>query len=155
MSEKEKYSVSKTAKLLGFSRARFYELLDQGVFPRPFRDPANNRPYYDNELVQKCQAIKETCVDIEGRPVVFYKNKKTTTSEDSKDAKKELSNRHTEIYHIVKAMGVECSYAQFAEVCNQLLPNRGDDISRAAAIKNIYRHLCRNKKVPDNFKIIS
>jgi hypothetical protein len=45
-------SVSEMARLVGLSRARFYQLIGTGTFPAPSYDPGSGRPYYDHEQQQ-------------------------------------------------------------------------------------------------------
>ena len=47
---KEAVSITEMARMVGLSRARFYELVAQGVFVPPVHSISNKRPYYNPEL---------------------------------------------------------------------------------------------------------
>jgi len=60
------------ANLCGLSRTRFYELLSEGVFPRPQRKNDAARPYYNRDGQQACLRVKATNQGINGKLVLFY-----------------------------------------------------------------------------------
>ena len=69
---KEVVSVSEMARTLGLSRARFYQLMREGVFPEPCRPEGSKRPYYDREKQEQCVTVRRTNCGIDGRPILFY-----------------------------------------------------------------------------------
>ena len=76
-------SVSEMARGLGLSRARFYQLVETGVFPPPVRS-GNRRPFYPPDLQQKCLAIRQTRVGFNGLPVLFNKRRQSGKSRSVK-----------------------------------------------------------------------
>lgn len=64
-------TVSEMATMCGFSRSRFYELLDSGVFPPPVYKVSTHRPFYTEELQQLCLEICDTGRRIDGNAVQF------------------------------------------------------------------------------------
>ncbi len=42
-------TVAEMARMVGLSRARFYQLQDAGIFPLPLYDVSTRRPFYDEE----------------------------------------------------------------------------------------------------------
>ena len=72
---KDVYSVTEVINELGLSRARFYQLQNMGVFPKPlYLTP--KRPYYTQDLRQKCIQVRKTGIGDNGRPTVFYNSRK-------------------------------------------------------------------------------
>ncbi len=69
---KEIVTVAEMARFVGLSRARFYSLMRQGVFPAPSRDPATKRPFYDRKNQKRCIEVRRTNCGANGRPVLFY-----------------------------------------------------------------------------------
>jgi hypothetical protein len=65
-------TVSEMARMVGLSRARFYQLLQAGVFPQPVYDVRSRRPLYVKELQQACHEVRQTNCGIDGKPVPFY-----------------------------------------------------------------------------------
>jgi len=60
------------SRLCGLSRARFYQLLADGVFPAPKRNATTHRPYYDPDGQAACLKVKATNCGINGQPILFY-----------------------------------------------------------------------------------
>ncbi len=54
-----RFSVTEMAKIVGLSRARFYQLLKAEYFPAPKRDNETGRPYYDQKGLELCQHCKK------------------------------------------------------------------------------------------------
>lgn len=69
---KEIVSVSEMARMLGLSRARFYQLMREGVFPEPCRPEGGKRPFFDRERQEQCVTVRRTNCGIDGRPILFY-----------------------------------------------------------------------------------
>jgi hypothetical protein len=66
------YSVTEVARSLELSRARFYQLVQEGVFPTPVYDIRSRRPYYTVELQQRCHQVRQTNIGQNGLPILFY-----------------------------------------------------------------------------------
>ena len=69
-------SVSEMARMLGLSRARFYQLLGK-TFPRPVTDESSGRPCYPEELQRVCLEARRRNCGIDGKPVMFYARRMT------------------------------------------------------------------------------
>jgi hypothetical protein len=65
-------SVTEMARMLGLSRARFYQLQKAGVFPAPVYSLSNRRPIYVEELQKMCLEVRRKNFGVNGRPVLFY-----------------------------------------------------------------------------------
>jgi hypothetical protein len=72
------YSVAETAKLCGISRARFYELISDGVMPHPIYCVHTKRPLFTADMAALCVRVKETNTAIDGRYVIFYNRRELT-----------------------------------------------------------------------------
>ncbi|MHC4093389.1 MAG: helix-turn-helix transcriptional regulator, partial [Planctomycetota bacterium] len=57
---KQCVSVTEMSRMVGLSRARFYQLMNQGVFPTPARRGETNRPFYDREGQEQCLLVRRT-----------------------------------------------------------------------------------------------
>lgn len=64
--------VAEMARMVGLSRARFYQLVQAGTFPQPLYDPQTNRPYFSEELQRQCLEVRRRNCGVDGRPVLFY-----------------------------------------------------------------------------------
>lgn len=69
---KVRVTVTEMARMCGLSRARFYQLLAEGVFPAPSRNQATGRPFYDTEQQNACLQVKRTNQGVNGKPIIFY-----------------------------------------------------------------------------------
>jgi hypothetical protein len=65
-------SVAEMARMVGLSRARFYQLMSAGTFPKPEYDPQTKRPYYTEELQRRCLEVRRRNCGVDGRPILFY-----------------------------------------------------------------------------------
>ncbi len=72
-------SISEACKLMNLSRARFYQLLDKGIFPQPVYQIKTRRPFYDLELQQQLIQIRETGVGANGQLMLFYSPRTKST----------------------------------------------------------------------------
>ena len=65
-------TVSEMARMVGLSRARFYQLVKEGIFPEPSRWPTTNRPYFDHAQQEQCLTIRKTHCGANRKAVLFY-----------------------------------------------------------------------------------
>jgi len=65
-------SVADMARMVGLSRARFYQLVESGVFPRPERHVETNRPFYSEEQQKVVLEVRRRNCGVNGQPVLFY-----------------------------------------------------------------------------------
>ena len=72
-------SVTDMSRIVELSRARFYQLLDMGFFPKPLHDERSKRPYYDLELQQKCLECRQSGIGADGSYMLFYSPRKSET----------------------------------------------------------------------------
>lgn len=68
---REAVSVAEMARMLGLSRARFYQLLGN-TFPHPVYDLQTRRPFYNSDQQAICLEVRRRNCGIDGRPVLFY-----------------------------------------------------------------------------------
>lgn len=87
-------SVAEMARMVGLSRARFYQLLTAGAFPSPVYEVASRRPIYTEELQRACLEVRRRNCGIDGKPVLFYARNRAATpikSKKPKEPKKDVS----------------------------------------------------------------
>lgn len=65
-------SVAEMARMVGLSRARFYQLMSAGTFPKPEYDERTKRPQYTEELQRRCLEVRRRNCGVDGKPVMFY-----------------------------------------------------------------------------------
>ncbi len=69
---KEIVTVSEMSRMCRLSRARFYQLVREGIFPEPSRNPKTRRPLYDREQQEQCLEIRRSNLGANGKAVMFY-----------------------------------------------------------------------------------
>ena len=69
---KEIVTVTEMARMCRLSRARFYQLIDEGIFPEPSRNEESGRPLFDREQQEQCLAVRRTNKGANGKAVMFY-----------------------------------------------------------------------------------
>lgn len=71
-------SIASMAKMVGLSRARFYQLMESGVFPRPERHAESGRPFYSEEQQKVVLEVRRRNCGINGQAVLFYARRMPT-----------------------------------------------------------------------------
>ena len=65
-------SVAEMARMVGLSRARFYQLVREGIFPTPVYDVTTRRPFFTEEMQDICMGVKKRNCGANGKPILFY-----------------------------------------------------------------------------------
>lgn len=69
---KEAVSVTGMARMVGLSRARFYQLMREGVFPLPSRQNETMRPFFSREQQERCLEVRRLNRGVNGQVILFY-----------------------------------------------------------------------------------
>jgi hypothetical protein len=64
-------TVAEMARMVGLSRARFYQLVGT-AFPHPVYDVTTRRPLYVEEQQEVCLEVRRRNCGVDGKPVLFY-----------------------------------------------------------------------------------
>jgi hypothetical protein len=70
--QKSAVTVAEMARMVGLSRARFYQLIGS-AFPYPIYDVATKRPFFPPELQEQCLDVRRRNLGIGGKPVLFHR----------------------------------------------------------------------------------
>ena len=113
-------SVTELAGKIGLSRARFYQLMEKGVFPKPVYCTRTRRPFYTLNLQQKCIDIRKTGIGYNQQPVVFYSERrsKPRKSQNSPDS------LYEELTDILKQMGLHITCNKLKNAVRALYPEK-------------------------------
>jgi hypothetical protein len=132
-------SVSAACQLVGLSRARFYQLIEQGIFPQPIYHIRTKRPYYDIALQKKLLEIRDTCIGENGDLIIFYsprKNKSTSTPK-----KKKVDPVVKELTEILNSMGLETTTNRVKQGLTELYPAGIKDVDQGVVIRELFRFI--------------
>ena len=69
---KEIVTVSEMSRMCRLSRARFYQLIHESVFPTPSRNRQTGRPFFDRAQQEQCLLIRRINKGANGKAVMFY-----------------------------------------------------------------------------------
>ena len=138
-------TVAEMARMVGLSRARFYQLQNAGVFPPPIYDVATRRPFFDEKTQQVCLEVRRRNCGINGKPVLFYARRGGEQATTKKRKTETKSNKqYAAIVDAVKALGVVSANNQKvnkAIAC--LFPGGLDGTDQAEVIRSVFVHLQR------------
>jgi hypothetical protein len=101
-------SVSEMCRMIGLSRARFYQLIGT-AFPHPLYDVATRRPIYTEELQMICLEVRRRNCGIDGKPILFYAWRSGVSVSSAKPRRKPTPTKKSEYVEIVdgvKALGL-------------------------------------------------
>jgi len=139
-------SVSEMARMVGLSRARFYQLLGT-TFPKPVTDEASGRPCYPEELQRVCLEARRRNCGIDGKPVMFYSRRLTPSVIRRTSKTKPTVQRDgllTEVADAVRSLGMTgVSDGQIAAVVRELYPSGLAGADMNGAIRAVFLALTR------------
>jgi len=130
-------TVPEMAKILGLSRARLYQLLQEGVFPRPVR-PGTKRPYYPLELQQKRIEIRQTRIGFNGQPILFNDSRRSKSGK----CRTQSGDKFEELVVILRELRLSVTLNKIKKAVKTLYPEglpegRIED----TVIRDLFRHL--------------
>ena len=102
-------TVAEMARMVGLSRARFYQLQDAGIFPLPLYDVSTRRPFYDEEAQRVCLEVRRRNCGINGKPVLFYARRggeQSPAKKRTSSTKPKSNNQYAAIVDAVKSLGL-------------------------------------------------
>ena len=146
-------SVAEMARMLGLSRARFYQLVGS-TFPWPQYDLATRRPFYNEELQRVCLDVRRQNCGIDGRPLLFYARRPTTAPPLRKPRKAAAASddRHADLVDGLKGLGLAAATAaQVAEAVKELYPNGASDVPQGELVRAVFLYL-RRQNSRDNVR---
>ena len=84
---KEIVTVTEMAQMCNLSRARFYQLVNEKIFPSPSRNKDTGRPFFDREQQEQCLLIRRQNKGANGKAVIFYGNRPLTVQQPASKRK--------------------------------------------------------------------
>jgi hypothetical protein len=134
---KQIFSITDMAMNCNLSRARFYQLLGTGFFPKPLHDDRSKRPYYNLDLQQKCLEARQSGVGADGSFMLFYSPRKKET----KPRVKKVDPLIKELTETLESMGLETTVEQVQTSLPELYPDGTEGVEQGVIIRELYRHL--------------
>jgi hypothetical protein len=117
-------SVAEMARMVGLSRARFYQLVNDGVFPSPLYRIETRRPFFDQQMQELCLEVRRRNCGLNGRPVLFYARRLGTPTTKVKTTPPKNSHKHADLIEGLRALGLTTvTVAQVEAALQQTFPN--------------------------------
>ncbi len=151
---KEIITVSEMAHMCRLSRARFYQLIAEDIFPAPSRNQQTGRPFFDREQQERCLLVRRTNRGANGKAVMFYgcrieapqpppKRKQLPISRSSK-----RQSRHdpvlTELRHGLTQLGMtNLTDVDIRQALAQAYPDGHRNVESAELLRAVFGELQR------------
>jgi hypothetical protein len=150
MSEETKavVTVSQMARMVGLSRARFYQLQRAGVFPMPLYDVATRRPVYEEELQKVCLEVRRRNCGVNNKPVLFYARRVPITAVPVRptraSAKPPKDRQHADVIAALQGLGlVSVTASQVSAAVKELYPHGTAGVAEAEVVRAVFLFLKR------------
>jgi hypothetical protein len=141
-------TVSEMARMVGLSRARFYQLQKAGVFPAPTYQAG--RPVYTEDQQQVCLEVRRKNRGINGQPVLFYARRRGIEPAKHKSRADPPPARSKDIPALLDGLNglglTTATAAQVVEVTKQLFPQGTDGHDQAEVLRAVFLHLKRQNQ---------
>ena len=131
-------SVIDMIKMLGLSRARFYQLIDKNIFPPPLYCPKSKRPFFTAELQQICLDIRESNIGYNGSYVLFYSPRKNSAVVKNSKSSTSVNEPISELTETLKKMKLDVDVQKVKKAMDELYPN-GTDTNAGTQIRDLFR----------------
>ena len=138
-------TVAEMARMVGLSRARFYQL--QGTtFPLPVYDVATRRPIYLEEQQKVCLEVRRRNCGIDGKPVLFYARRpepRPVAASTRRPKAKPKSEQHVDLIEALKSLGLTATSEQVASAVKEIFPHGVAGIEQSEVIRTVFVRLKR------------
>ena len=137
-------SVAEMARMVGLSRARFYQLQKAGIFPQSERDPETRRPFYTEELQNTCLEVRHRNCGVNGKPILFYVKRTPVAPRPRKVTAPKKQDRHTDLIDPLRALGLtSVTDATVESAIKDLFPQGTSEVEKSEVVKAVFLHLRR------------
>lgn len=128
--------------IVGLSRAQFYNLQRDNVFPLAKTDKRTGRKYFSLEQQKDCYNIRTSGITHTGKFYLFYEPRSSNQSSfPQKKTAPKADSRTIEIMETLKQMGLEVKAEQVLEALKSMYPEGCDNIEEGILIRNLFRLL--------------
>ncbi len=140
-------SVSEMARMVGLSRARFYQLQKDGYFPPPERDAESGKPFYTEEQQKVVLEVRRRNFGVNGKKILFYAARRPA-AEPARHrptrAKAPKGTEHRELVEGLQALGLfNATSAQVDAALKEMFQQGTAGTPEAEIIKALFLHLKR------------
>jgi len=143
----ENMSINQLCKLMGVSRSRFYQLLNDKFLLPPIYSVDSKRPFYNREMAEKNLSVIKNNMGLNGKVCLFYHTNRragsTMKPPKTKVQKKKTfseSQRHQDLIEGLSCLGLnDIKPSQIDAVLKQIYPQGVQNIEEGEVLKSLYR----------------
>ena len=140
-------SVAEMARMVGLSRARFYQLVAEGIFPSPVYDVATRRPFFNEEMQAICMDVRRRNCGVNGKPILFYAarhplGQKPTPIKKPK-AEPKQRGQYVDLLDGLRSLGLDVTAAQVEPVVKELFPAGIQNLDCGEVIRSVFLRMKR------------
>jgi predicted DNA-binding transcriptional regulator AlpA len=141
-------TVSEMARMVGLSRARFYQLQKAGIFPPPERDGETGRPFYSEEQQKVILEVRRRNCGVNNKPCLFYARRVPLTPAPPKPrkatARKPKNDEYADLIEALQALGLaSVTVAQVGAAMKELYPQGTAGVDQVEVVRSVFLHLRR------------
>jgi hypothetical protein len=142
-------TVADVARMVGLSRARFYQLQRAGVFPWPCYAVDTHRPIYTEEQQRECLEVRRRNCGINGQPVLFYARRLGAVASARRPARPRPSApggaaNHDETVEYLRGLGLtRVTAEQIESALRAEYPQGTDGVDRGTILGRLFVRLHR------------
>lgn len=154
---KSAVSVTEMARMVGLSRARFYQLVKAGTFPAPDQEPNTGRPFFSEEKQRICLDVRRRNCGIDGKPILFYSRRRDfgQTSQvqltgrhkakqpGTQSRPKDATNPYADLIDHLAQVKVIVTATQVEAVVKELFPEGTEGIDPGEVFLAVHKRLRR------------
>jgi len=140
-------SVAEMARMVGLSRARFYQLVNEGIFPSPLYSVHTRRPFFSEEMQQVCMDVRKRNCGVNGKPILFYaarhplEQKSTPVKKPKTESKQK--NQYADLLAGLRSLGLEITAGQVEQVVKELFPTGIQNLDSGEVIRSVFLRMKR------------
>lgn len=135
-------SVAEMARMVGLSRARFYQLVNDGVFPSPLYRIETRRPFFDQQMQELCLEVRRLNCGLNGRPVLFYARRLGAPTTKAKKTPPKNSHKHADLIEGLRALGLTIiNSAQVEAAIQKCFPSGQAGVDDETVLRTVFLHL--------------
>ena len=146
---KQAVTVAEMARMVGLSRARFYQLIGS-AFPFPLYQIVTRRPFFDADLQQVCLEVRRKNCGIDGNPIMFYSRRGGSESLPRAKTRRSTPEPKTNeplagILESVQSLGLSSvTLAMVNAAVKELFPSGWQIVPEGEVIRAVFIHLKRH-----------
>jgi hypothetical protein len=131
-------SVAEMSRMVGLSRARFYQLIGT-AFPHPVYNVETRRPFYDEESQHLILEVRKRNCGIDGKPILFYARHAPKAAPTKK--RTHVRNPNIELLDGLKSLGLIVTSSQVEAAIKSLFARGIEHVDQGEVIRSIFIHL--------------